>query len=103
VEKAAHTTRIQSNTHSREQVNRALENPNCISNVKSLASAVAKIVKRNSKILENSPSPGPCPLFYWCDFMMALGKPKLHAKFEVASLSCCRNIKEEPQNFTELP
>ena len=35
--------------------------------------------------------------------MMALSKPKLHSKFEVASLSCCRNIKGEPRTFRELP
>jgi len=28
---------------------------------------------------------------------MGLGKPKLHTKFEVASLSCCRNVKGELQ------
>ena len=38
-----------------------------------------------------------------CDFMMGLGKPKLHTKFEVVSLSCCRNIKGELHNFRELP
>ena len=35
--------------------------------------------------------------------MVVLGKPQLHAKFEVASFSRCRNIKWEPQNIGELP
>jgi len=41
----------------------ALENPNCVPNLKSLASAVAKILNGNSKILGSFPSPWPCPLF----------------------------------------
>jgi len=35
--------------------------------------------------------------------MMGIGKPPLHAKFEVASFSRCRNIQGEPQDFKELP
>jgi len=35
--------------------------------------------------------------------MMGLGKPQLHAKFEVARFSRCKNIKGEPQTFSELP
>ena len=35
--------------------------------------------------------------------MMGLGKPKLRAKFEVASPCRCRNIIGEPQNIGELP
>ena len=31
--------------------------------------------------------------------MVKLGKPQVHAKFEVASFSRCTNIKEKPQNF----
>ena len=31
--------------------------------------------------------------------MVGLGKPQLHAKFEVASFSQCTNIKGEPQIF----
>ena len=42
-------------------------------------------------------------LFYACDFMVGLGKPQLHAKFEDASPSRCRNIIGEPQNVWELP
>jgi len=38
-----------------------------------------------------------------CYFIMGLGKPQLHAKFEVASPSRCRNIIGEPQHFQELP
>jgi len=36
-------------------------------------------------------------------FMMCLGKPKLHTKFEAASFSCCKNIKGKLQNFGKLP
>jgi len=35
-------------------------------------------------------------------FMVGLGQPQRHAKFEVASFSCCINIKGEPQNFGDL-
>jgi len=38
------------------------------------------------QILRSFPSPWPRPLF-WCDFIVALGKPKLHTKFEVAIFS----------------
>ena len=41
--------------------------------------------------------------FSGCGFMVGLGKLQVHAKFEVASPSCCRNIIREPQNFEELP
>jgi len=34
--------------------------------------------------------------------MMGLGKLKLFTKFEIASFSCCRNIKGEAPNFREL-
>jgi len=45
-----------------------LENPNCIPNLKSLASAVAKILKGNSKILGSSLSPEPHPLSFCVGF-----------------------------------
>jgi len=34
------------------------------------------------------------------DFMMGPDKPQTHA---IASFSCCKNIKGNPQNFRELP
>jgi len=37
-----------------------------------------------------------------CDFMMGFGKPQLHAEFEIASPSRCRNIAGEPQNLGAL-
>jgi len=37
------------------------------------------------------------------DFMMASGKPQMHAKFEVASFSSCRNIKGNPQIWGSSP
>jgi len=46
----------------------ALENPNSIPNLKSLAPAVAEILKGNGQILESSNSPGPCPLFFSVGF-----------------------------------
>ena len=45
---------------------------------------------------------GHTHFFSWCDFMMALGKAKLHTKFEVANFSRCKNIRGTP-NFGELP
>jgi len=38
-----------------------------------------------------------------CDFMMGLNEPQLRAKFEVASLSRCRNIIGEQKILGELP
>jgi len=38
-----------------------------------------------------------------CGFMVNLGKPPVHVKFEVANLSHCVNIEVEPQNVGELP
>jgi len=34
--------------------------------------------------------------------MVGLGKPQLHAIFEVDSISYCVNIEAEPPNFGEL-
>jgi len=81
----------------------ALANSSCIPNLKSLASAVAEILKGNLKILGSSPSSGHAHFSSWCDFMMGLGKHKQHTKFEFANFSRCRNIKGEPKNFKELP
>jgi len=59
-------------------------NPNCVPNLKLLASAVAEISKGKPLISGSFPSPGPHPFFFYWDLMMGLGKPQLCAKFEVA-------------------
>jgi len=75
-----------------------LANLSCIPNLKSLASAVAKILKGNRIILGSYPRQGHAHFFcVW--FMMGLGKPKLHTKPEVASFRLCRNIKGQPPKF----
>jgi len=59
-------------------------------------SAIAEILKRKPKFGE--------PIFCsGCNFVMGLGKPQLHAKFEVASFSRCTNIRGETPNFGEIP
>ena len=65
-------------------------------NLKSLASAIAEILKENTKIFGSFPNPGQCTLFHiWVrDFMMGLGKPQLHAKYEVAGSIYYGNINE---------
>ena len=80
----------------------ALANLSCTPNFKFLASAVAEILK-DPKILGSSLSPGPRLLFFWCNFMISLGKLILNIKFEVNSFSRCRNIKGEAPHFGELP
>ena len=46
----------------------ALANPSCEPNLKSLASAVAEILKGKPQISGSSPSPGPHPLFLLVGF-----------------------------------
>jgi len=53
----------------------ALANARGMKNLKSLAPAVAEILKGNPQILGNSPSPGPHLLFFWWDLMMSLQTP----------------------------
>jgi len=64
-----------------------LRNLNCLPNLKLLASAVAEILKGNSKILgsSSSHSPGPRPFFSGWDLIWVC-KPQLRAKFEVTGL-----------------
>ena len=61
-----------------------LDKPIYVLNLKSLALAVAEILKGNPQILGSSPGSGPHPLFFWWNLMMGLGKLQLHAKCEVA-------------------
>jgi len=44
----------------------ALANPNCMPNLKLLASAIAQMLKENPKILGSSSSSGPHTLFLRC-------------------------------------
>jgi len=44
------------------------QTPSCVSNLKSLASAVAEILKDKPQISGSSPSPGPHPLFLLVGF-----------------------------------
>ena len=71
----------------------ALANPTSLPILKSLFSVVSEILKGNPKILVSSLAYIHAHFSSECDFMMALGKLKQHTIFEVASLSCCRNIK----------
>ena len=56
-------------------------------------------IKGNPKYLGASLAQGHAHVFLWygCDFMMGLGKPKLCTKFEIASFSHCVNIERKPQ------
>jgi len=80
-----------------------LAKPTSLPNLKSLASAVAKILKGNQKFWGVPLAQGNAHFSTGCNFIMGPGKPKLHTKFEVASLSYWRNIKGKPQNFRKLP
>jgi len=77
--------------------------PHELAILKSLSSVVAEIFKKNPKFWEAPIAQSDAHFSSGCNFMMGLGKPKLHTKSEVASFSRCRNMKGEPQNFRELP
>jgi len=62
--------------------------------LKSLAATVAEILKGNPQILGAPLAQGHTRVFFWWDLMMGLGKPPLHAKFEVAGFICHGNIRE---------
>ena len=54
-------------------------------------------IKGELQIFGSFPSPRPRPLFpRIVVFMVGLGEPQLHAKFEAANFSRCTNIKWEP-------
>jgi len=62
-------------------------------NLKSLSSAVAKILKGDSKMQGSSPRPKPRTLFFYLGFfMMGFGKPQRLEKFEVAGFVYYGNI-----------
>ena len=50
---------------------------------------VCRNIKREPQILEIPLAQGHAHFSSECNFMMGLGKPKLHTKFEVASFSRC--------------
>jgi len=54
--------------------------PNCVPNVKSIASAIQEILKGNSQILGSYPIPGYFPS--GCDFTTGLRKPQLCANLQ---------------------
>jgi len=62
----------------------ALVNSSCLPNLKSLASAVAEILKGATKFWGVSQAQGRAHFYSAWDFMMGLGKPQRLAKFEVA-------------------
>jgi len=62
-----------------------------------------KYYRGTPKVLGALLAQGHPHFFFECDFMMALEKPKLQTKFEIANFSRCRNIKDETPNFGELP
>ena len=67
--------------------------PKGIPNLKSLASAVAELLKGNSKILGAPLARGHAQFSSAWDFMMGLGKLQRFAKFEVAGLIYYGNIR----------
>jgi len=71
--------------------------------LKSLSSVATEILKEIHQFWEAPLAQGHAHFSSGCDFMMGLGKLKLHTKFEFASFSRCRNIEGDPQNFGELP
>jgi len=71
-----------------------LANPNYVPNLKSLASAVAEILKGNPQIWEAPLAQGHIHFFFWCDLMMGLRKLQLLAKFEVAGFIYYGYIRE---------
>ena len=82
---------------------RALKNPTSLPILKSLRSVDAKILKGNPQFWGAPLAHSHVHFSSGYNFMMGLGKPKLHTKFEVASFSRCKNIKREPSNFKQLP
>jgi len=71
-----------------------LGKPKLCTNLKSLASAVAEILKRKAQISGAPLAQGHTHFFFWWDLMMGLGKPQEHAKFEVAGFIYYGNIRE---------
>jgi len=74
-----------------------LANPTSLPILKSLSLVVAEILKGTPTFYGASLPQSHIRLSSGCDFMMGLGKPKLHTKLEVASFSRCKNIKGTPK------
>ena len=60
------------------------------------SAAVVEILKGNRKYLGASLAQGHDHFPLVVVFIVGLGQPQLHAKFEVFSFSCCTNITAEP-------
>jgi len=60
-------------------------------------------IKGYPKYMRASLTQGQAHFFLGVVFMVVLGQPQLHAKFEVASFSHCVNIEVEPQNLGSSP
>ena len=71
--------------------------------IANFVSVIAGLLKGNSRFWGAPLAQGYAHFSFACDFMMGLGKPKLHIKFKVAGFSRCRNIKRGLQNFGDLP
>jgi len=65
-----------------------------LQNLKSLAPAVAEILKGNPKFCGAPLAQSHIHLFFWWDLMMGLGKPQLVATFEVTGFICYGNIRK---------
>ena len=73
----------------------ALANPSCVSNLRSLDSAIAEILKGKPLIAGTSPiSQKPHPLYLLVGFDDVPWQPQLYAKFEVAGFIYCWNIRD---------
>ena len=73
----------------------------CVPNLKSILPAIAGLLKENPQLCGAPLTQGHAHFSSACDFMISLGKLKLHTKFEVASVSRI-NSNGKPQNFREL-
>jgi len=71
-----------------------LANPSCTPNLKSLALAVAEILKGNTKFWKASLAQRHAHFLFWWDVMMGLGKPQLLAKFQFSGFIYYGNIRE---------
>ena len=63
--------------------------------------AVAEILKGNTNYLGASLAQDHAHFSSGCGIMVGLGKLRQHAKFVIASFSCCTNITGDPQIFEE--
>jgi len=62
-----------------------------------------KTARPETQIYGSFCNPRPPHFSSGCGYMVGLGKPKMSTKFEVASLSRCRNIIGNAQNLMSFP